>query len=165
MRTKERIPLMLRAIRAWWTRDLTPRSVWGRCLFFVLWFWSLIDGFARSMAIWVATGAGWVARWAHDGGTFRRVIVCVGLLLLGVGFRWYRAKRQHAYGALEIACALTIVWFVVSQDCSREVAFASFMGALYVVVRGLDNFFANTDLRVLFTPATAPSGTGGTNAS
>jgi hypothetical protein len=113
----------------------------GLALYVVL----LVDNCTSTLLDKLVAAAGLVARWAHDGGVLRRLVIVVCLVLFGLGFRWYRARGLRLFGTFEIAFALAAVWLALSRAVSAEVAFATLTGALYVVVRGLDNLMADVE--------------------
>lgn len=127
-----------------------PQLIW---LTLVAYLTGLVQG-GRAIMEGLASLAAMAVQWgAH--GRWARLAVCFAIVGIGAVFRWLREHRRRHYGAWEIAFATSIVWYACDRVPSREVAFATVVGALYVIVRGLDNFMAAVGQEI--ASATAPA--------
>jgi len=66
-------------------------------------------------------------------------------LIVGLALYRFRCRSGKAYGMLEVAAGVFIAFHILEQATGQAPAYANavftILGALYVIVRGLDNFY------------------------
>lgn len=136
-----KIPVSIR-----WALWLRPVPEGARPLVGCIVGWVVLLGTAAFFAALLATigfvllhGPWWALRWAAAGMSHR--IMAVGALLLaGVGFFALKRRARLLYGWIEVVFAATGMWLGLdAAPASPAAALALVMGALYVLVRGIEN--------------------------
>jgi Na+/proline symporter len=81
-----------------------------------------------------------MALWAYVTTVFGRAIITGALLVVASGMFWLRQNRRLLYGSIELCFGGMSIWQAVDQAHIDHGRWAVVIGAVYLVVRGCDNF-------------------------
>src|SRR2546423_8772648 len=78
--------------------------------------------------------------WQYSANSLGKLIITVLLVALALGLFWLREKRRLLYGMIELCFGISSIWDAVGQARLDHAKWAVVAGAIYLVVRGLDNW-------------------------
>ncbi|GEP55274.1 hypothetical protein [Reyranella soli] len=118
---KRVLPLVLIAVATW--------PVLGGMLVALIFFVSVVAGISAS-----SIESGWLLPF-----------LAAGILPLGAGLYWFRCRLPGWYGGLEIAVGFLLAAHYLNEVLGNlgnaDTRSLTALGALYIVVRGLDNIY------------------------